>query len=241
VRAILTWHSVDPSGSPISVSLEEFRRQVAWLASGAVRVVPLEDLLARPEEPSAVALSFDDGFANFAELAAPLLAEHGFPVTLCVVTGHVGGDNRWGGRVAPGIPVLPLLDWDALGRLAGAGVAIAAHTRSHPRLTDLSPQQLEEELRQPVLELERRLGIRPEGMAYPFGAVNERVAAETARHYRWALTTSLARLNGRNQAHRLPRIDAWYLRAPRRLAGFGSAGFRRWLGLRRLGRRLRGH
>jgi len=29
VRAILTWHSVDDSGSPISVSREEFRRQVA--------------------------------------------------------------------------------------------------------------------------------------------------------------------------------------------------------------------
>ena len=35
MRGILTYHSVDPSGSPISIDEKAFRAHVAWLASGA--------------------------------------------------------------------------------------------------------------------------------------------------------------------------------------------------------------
>ena len=44
MRAILTYHSIDESGSPISMSEEVFRSQIAWLAKGHVKVVSLETL-----------------------------------------------------------------------------------------------------------------------------------------------------------------------------------------------------
>ena len=65
MRAILTYHSIDPSGSPISVSPAAFRRHIEWLASGRVRVVRLEELMRLPAGEDAVALTFDDGFAKF--------------------------------------------------------------------------------------------------------------------------------------------------------------------------------
>ena len=42
MKAILTYHSVDETGSVISIDERSFRRHVAWLASSAVRVVPLD-------------------------------------------------------------------------------------------------------------------------------------------------------------------------------------------------------
>ncbi|TFG50637.1 MAG: polysaccharide deacetylase, partial [Gemmatimonadales bacterium] len=45
MRAILTYHSIDDSGSPISVAPEQFRAHVRWLQSGVIRVVPLAELL----------------------------------------------------------------------------------------------------------------------------------------------------------------------------------------------------
>ena len=45
MRAILTWHSLDRSGSPISVPPEEFRRQVEWLTASGVRAVTVGKLL----------------------------------------------------------------------------------------------------------------------------------------------------------------------------------------------------
>lgn len=239
MRAILMYHSIDSSGSPISVAAGAFRRHVDWLAGGPVQVVSLEQLLRLPEETLAVALTFDDGFANFATEAAPLLRDRGLPALLFVVTGHIGRDNRWGGRGDPGVPVLPLLDWDALGRLREMGFTLGAHTRTHPRLTRLDGSMLEAELADAAGEMERRLGERPETFAYPYGDVDQRVARAAAACYRRACTTELGPLNEAESCHRLPRIDAWYLRNPARLADWGSREFRAWLWCRRQGRRLR--
>ena len=133
MRAVLTYHSIDDSGSPISVSPEAFERHVRWLASGRVQVTTIDDLAACSVDAQAVALTFDDGFENFATRAAPLLTAQGFPVTLFVVTDRVGGTNQWNGRPAPGIPTLPLLDWGALEKLVTAGVTLGAHTSNSSR------------------------------------------------------------------------------------------------------------
>lgn len=239
MRAILTWHSLDASGSPISLTPEEFRRQLAWLATGAVRVVSLEQLLGMGDDASAVALTFDDGFVNFATEAIPLLQQHGLPVTLFVVTGHVGRDNSWRGAGDPGIPVLPLLDWEALGKLRDAGVTLGAHTRTHPRLSRCGPAELQAELGLAAEEMEKRLGERPRGFAYPYGDVDSRVATAAASVYGWACTTEFRALNAPDAPNRLPRLDAWYFRDPARFASWGSVRFRGWLWSRRQARILR--
>jgi peptidoglycan/xylan/chitin deacetylase (PgdA/CDA1 family) len=241
VRAILTWHSIDASGSPISVSPGEFQQQLRWLESGAVRVMSLESLLDAGEESPAVALTFDDGFANFASEAAPVLRQRGLPVTLFIVTQHVGRDNCWQGATDSQIPVLPLLDWDALGRLHEGGVDLAAHTRTHPHLRRLDGPQLEAELGLAAEEMKQRLGVRPAGLAYPYGDADDRLAETAARWYSWGCTTELKPLGPGDARLLLPRLDAWYLRSPARLDSFGSKGFLGWLWGRRLARKLRGH
>ena len=239
MRAILTWHSIDDSGSPVSVHPDAFARQVAWLASGGVRVVPLERLAAGDDDAPAVALTFDDAFANFADQAWPRLRDAGLPVTLFVVSGHAGRTNAWGGTDAPGIPTLPLLDWDALGALASAGVELGAHTHTHPDLTGVDDARLADELGRCADEMTAHTGTAPAAFAYPFGAVDARVAGAAASRYRRAVTTDLRALGDREDTLRLPRIDAWYLQAPGRLERWGTRAFAAWLGVRRAGRRLR--
>src|SRR5919199_1925891 len=172
MRATLTYHSIDPSGSCISVDLGTFRQHVRWLASGRVRVVPLDELPRLPAEADAVALTFDDGFANFASLAAPLLLAHGLPVTLFVVTARVGSTNAWGGRAALEVPTLPLLDWDALGRLAERGVRLGAHGRHHRRLATATDAEVVDEVCGSAEDLEARMSTRPTAFAYPYGSVS---------------------------------------------------------------------
>lgn len=239
MRAILTWHSLDSSGSPISVAPIEFRRQLAWLAAAGIRIVGLEHLVGMTDDEAAVALTFDDGFRNFATEAAPLLRERGLPVTLFVVTGHAGGDNNWTSRGEPGIPTLPLLDWEALGRLREAGVDLGAHTRTHTRLSRCGPAELQDELAGAAEEMQRRLGERPRGMAYPYGDVDASVARAAAACYTWACTTELHPLRAASPHSRLPRLDAWYFRDPTRLPRWGSVPFRGWLWSRRQARTIR--
>ncbi len=237
MRAILTWHSIDASGSPISVAPEAFRQQVDWLRSGRVRVVSVDELLTMPRDVDAVALTFDDGFANFATEAAPLLLRDDFPVTVFVVTDRVGMDNRWRGQ-DEGMPVLPLMDWDTLGRLQQQRVTIGAHTRTHPRLTSAGTDVMAE-LRGADDSLERELGARPAGFAYPYGACDARVTSAVAQTYRWACTTAFRPLSDADDPHLLPRLDAWYFRDHRRFDSWGSARFRAWAWARQNGRTIR--
>lgn len=239
MRAILTYHSLDGSGSPISVAPEAFGRHVAWLASGRVRVVGLAELLALAPEADAVALTFDDAFRNFVEVAAPLLRAHGLPATVYVVPGHVGGTNAWGGVRDPRVPTLPLADWDQLGRAVEAGIRVGAHTLTHPHLTRVPAGQLEEELAGAQEAIRQATGQRPDSIAYPFGDVDAAVAGRAAALYRLGVTTELRALAGQEDPLRLPRLDMYYLRDPGRLEAWGSAAFRGRLWLRAHARRLR--
>jgi peptidoglycan/xylan/chitin deacetylase (PgdA/CDA1 family) len=240
MKAILTYHSVDESGSVISTDPRTFRRHVEWLASGRVRVVPLEELPAWPETEDAVALTFDDGLANVGEIAVPLLRDHGMTATLFVVTDAVGSDNRWLGRGDPGIPVLPLLDWDALGRLAEQGIGLGAHGRTHADLGSLDAVATEHEIVASRARLAAELGIEARTFAYAYGRVTAAARDVVAREFRYGCTTRLATLRAGDDAALLPRLDSYYLRAPGALEAWGTARFRWRVGLLAGARSVRG-
>jgi peptidoglycan/xylan/chitin deacetylase (PgdA/CDA1 family) len=239
MRAILTYHSIDDSASAISVTEEAFRSHVRFLASGRVNVVPIESLPTLPDESDAVALTFDDGFENFGRAALPLLMAHSLPATVFVVTQHVGRTNAWNGVSQPGIPTLPLMDWPALERVRRCGVTIGAHTRRHRNLTGASPDEVDAEVAGSADDLERALGERPATFAYPYGGCDRRVSDAVRRHFALACTTELRMLEQGDDPARLPRLDAFYFRAPGQLEAWGTGAFRRRLWLRARGRAVR--
>ena len=241
MRAILTYHSIDASRSPISVDEGAFRRHVAWLAKGSVRVVGLAALSALDGPGDALAITFDDGFVNFGDVAWPLLREHGLPVTLFVVSGRAGTTNAWGDRPASSVPTLPLLDWDRLGRLAEEGVTLGAHTRTHPDLRNVGDDALADELEGCARDIAAHTGAAPATFAYPYGAVDARIARSAARSFSLACATELRLLAPDDDPLRLPRLDAFYLRDAGRLEAWGTPAFRSHLRLRAFARRVRQH
>jgi peptidoglycan/xylan/chitin deacetylase (PgdA/CDA1 family) len=239
MRAILTYHSIDESGSPISMSEGVFRSQIAWLAKGHVRVVSLDTLLRMPSDANAVTLTFDDGFVNFGDIAAPLLAEHGLPSTLFVVTDAAGRTNRWNGQSGRGVPELPLLNWDSLRRLADHGVDLGAHTRTHPDLAKASKEQQHDEIVGSAERIFFETGRTPTAFAYPYGSLTDAAVGLVATRFAWGLTTEM-RSVGTNEARALlPRLDMYYLRDAGQLERWGTIRFRCHLTLRASARRVR--
>lgn len=239
MRAILTYHSIDDSGSPISISRAAFARHLAWFASGRVPIVSLPDLLARPGHDAAIALTFDDALRTVEIEALPQLHDLGLPATVFVPTGHVGRDNRWGGHTPDGVPVLPLMTWEALGRAAEQGITIGAHTRLHPRLTATRGTSLADEVGGSQADIQRELAVTATQFAYPYGAHDATVRSITARHYVHAVTTELQTLSPGADHLALPRLDAWYLQDSRWFDRWDSAALRVFLGVRRFGRAVR--
>lgn len=239
MRAILTYHSLDSSGSPISVDPAVWREQVVWLATGPVPVVPLEELAGRTSDVDAIALTFDDGFANFTTEALPALKNYGLPATVFVPSDHVGRTNAWSGRVDPGIPELPLMDWPDLARAVEAGIKTGGHGRTHLRLTTLASEALADEVGESAERLFRELGQRPTTFAYPYGVYDDVVVGAVAGQFQWACTTELAGLEDGTSPLLLPRIDMFYFRQRGQLQAWGTGWFSRRLWSRRQARRVR--
>lgn len=110
-----------------------------------------------------VVVTFDDGFRNQLDNAAPLLAEHGFNACFFLVSDLLEADRDQARAFCRDKLHLPLpiepLDWDAASRLLELGHEIGSHTRSHPNLTSLEADALLDELTSSREELSRRLGV----------------------------------------------------------------------------------
>lgn len=77
-----------------------FEAQMAFLARHR-QVISLDDLVdivegRSPPQPGAVVITFDDGYLDNYELAAPILSRHGLPATIFLATGSMDhGENMW--------------------------------------------------------------------------------------------------------------------------------------------------
>jgi peptidoglycan/xylan/chitin deacetylase (PgdA/CDA1 family) len=97
----LIFHRVLPEWDPLlpdEPSRASFAAQLD-LVSRLFNVLPLSEAVARAASRSlparAACITFDDGYANNLEVAAPLLAERRLPATVFVATGFLGGRNMW--------------------------------------------------------------------------------------------------------------------------------------------------
>ena len=116
---ILSFHRVNDDADPFFPSLptEVFERQMAFLARAYV-VLSVEELVERMRRRAlprnALAITFDDGYRDNLTHAAPILARHGLPATVFVVTGAIGtGEPLWFDRLALALKRTRLTAWRA--------------------------------------------------------------------------------------------------------------------------------
>jgi peptidoglycan/xylan/chitin deacetylase (PgdA/CDA1 family) len=170
---ILAFHRVNDvsAGDGLTLSPEQFEDHCRFLSDNFI-VVPLAEIVQRLESGTGfdrhVAITFDDGYRDNAEIAAPILSRYGLHATFFVTTGFIGSDI-----VAPwdtDMPTAPgWMTWDQVCELYHQGFAIGGHTIDH---VDLGHETGDDALRQLTASrsmLCERLGAEVELFAYPFG------------------------------------------------------------------------
>ena len=173
---ILGYHRISDEPDVLSVHPDRFRAQVEQVvASGAVPV-SLDDALDRldrGDEERAVVVTFDDGYLDNLEAAAPVLREHGVPATIFLPTAIIDGEERFHWYEDPP----PALGWGHVRALEAEGlIGFGAHTRTHPRLPHVDDERACEEIAGSKRELEERLGRPVTTFCYPAGLYGERDA-----------------------------------------------------------------
>ncbi|MEU4931872.1 polysaccharide deacetylase family protein [Streptomyces yokosukanensis] len=173
------YHSVSDSWDDpfnITVSAARLARQLAWLHGRGLRGVSMRELLAaraRGQERGLVGLTFDDGYADFATTALPVLRRWHCGATVFVVAGRLGGENDW--EVSG--PRKRLLSADDIRRLPALGVEVASHGLTHSDLTRLPDDVLRAEVHGSRALLAELTGQHVRGFCYPYGRLDARVGA----------------------------------------------------------------
>jgi peptidoglycan/xylan/chitin deacetylase (PgdA/CDA1 family) len=229
---ILTFHALADDDAPTSFPPSRFAEVVERLVAAGFVGVDLVEWIGRgrPAVDRGFAVTFDDGLRSMLA-GLELLGRLGLPATVFPVTDYVGRDNDWPGQPA-WVPRESMLGWPEIEDLARRGVAVGAHSRTHPRLDRATIAAVEYEVRGSADAIAARLGTPCRLFSYPYGSATRAVRG-CCRSFDAAFGTRPGYASVRDDLLDLPRIDAYYLRSPRVLDRLIAGRLGPWLAARR--------
>jgi len=182
---ILCYHSVIDNGQLINsdphkqhIPLRLFLKHLDYLQAHYHVISLSEFQRARSEnrglQDYTVVLIFDDGFQDFATVAAPHLIRRNLPATVFVITDRADGTLPPNGE--------SFLNWEEISDLAKAGVAIGSHTCAHRHLIELPLPEVIRELSESRAAVRMHTNQADIALSYPFGQTSEQISrmAESA-------------------------------------------------------------
>lgn len=193
---VLIYHRVlavhDPllEGEPTA---SEFADQMD-LVRATCNVLPLSEAARRLQDgslpPRAASITFDDGYANNREVAAPILKARNIPATIFVSTGFTQGGCMWNDIVIEAVRQAGArLDLTDLGfgvfKLSDAASRIKAFETILPRLKYLEPRERSQKTESIAERVGATIPVQPmmtEGQLRELAACGIELGAHTVQH-----------------------------------------------------------
>jgi peptidoglycan/xylan/chitin deacetylase (PgdA/CDA1 family) len=199
---ILMYHVIaDPPSDArypeLYVSAVDFGRQIDWLERQGYHAVTLRDAylhwrFGRSVPAHPLVLTFDDGYHSQFATAAPILDSRGWVGVLDLEVRNT--ERSWG------------LSEKQVRLLIGDGWELAAHTLTHPDLTQLPAAELRHEVAGSRAELRATFGVPVDFFCYPAGRYNDVVVAAVESAGYLGATTTAPGLGTPADLFRLPRV-----------------------------------
>ncbi len=187
---ILMYHYISepPPGADryridLSVTPQDFERQLRYLATNGYTTISLYDLyahlsLGRALPPKPIVLTFDDGYRDHYEHAFPLLQKYGMRATFFITTDFINFGNPHH------------LTWEMVKEMSAAGMDIESHARTHRDLRNRDFQFLVWEILGPIEQITAHTGKRPRFFCYPSGRYDDAVIRMLHSVQTWAAVTT---------------------------------------------------
>lgn len=156
--SVLAYHSVSDDASEISISPQMLERHLELLRRSGYTFVSVDQVVSSlsgaPLPRKAVALTFDDGYADFETAALPILEKLNAPAAVFIIGDEGSARDVLGNAI-------PLLVPEAVERLSSHPlVTLGYHSKSHANLAQLVD---------PTLSAEVEPRFKARYFAYPGG------------------------------------------------------------------------
>ena len=151
-----------------SVTLDQFDSHLKEFSKEKYSLVSIEfiiDTIINDGElpENTIGISIDDADKSFYEVGWPMFKENNIPVTLFVNTSTIHKNNK------------NYLNWDQIRELKAEGVSIGAHSHSHYHMSDLTIEEVRNEIEISNNIFLKELGEIPSLFAFPYGETNEEI------------------------------------------------------------------
>jgi peptidoglycan/xylan/chitin deacetylase (PgdA/CDA1 family) len=196
---ILEYHVLGspPEGAPypeLYVGRDDFTKQMDWLEEQGYEAVTLEQVQEAwyhggKLPPKPIVLSFDDGYRPQFTFALPTLQEHGWAGVLNL---KAEGSDLYESNVKA---------------MIAAGWELAAHTIHHLDLTELGPEELEEEVAGSRKLLQHEFHVPVNNFCYPAGKFDETVVKAVEEAGYTGATTEISGFAERDKPFELARLE----------------------------------
>ncbi len=203
--SILMYHSVGYNDHFFTVTPESFRRQMSYLKNKKYHVLSLVDVVNRLVQnklipAKTVVLTFDDGYEDNFVNAFSILSEFGFLATIFISTDFIGSE-----RPVRGIPMRYLTREQIVQMHTSKLINFQSHGLSHYKLTELSFDEIEREMKDSKAVLEELLNTPCNLFAYPFGKLNQNIRINAKRFFEGAVGVRRGYVSGVSDIMNLER------------------------------------
>jgi peptidoglycan/xylan/chitin deacetylase (PgdA/CDA1 family) len=212
---VVLFHRVDDrhGGDALSVTVAEFERYCRFFLRH-FDVIDLPSLLARlgsgADISRTLVITFDDGYSDNAETAAPVLQRLGLPACFFVTTAFIGSNTvPWWDEKLP--VKCRWMTWDDVRSLENRGFDIGSHTVNHVDLGQVDTETAEWEATESRRRIEAETCKPAHLFAYPYGG-RERISdgsilAVRAAGFRCCLSAFGGFVNPGDDPFRLKRFS----------------------------------
>ncbi len=202
------YHNIGVANGFNTVSHKNFKDQLAFIKSN-FHVVSLSDYIQQLDDTNyagCVALTFDDGYVSYRELALPELGKNDMPSTVYIPVNYIGKTNTWDdGKIRI------MSEQDIHNVLQSSFVTLGGHSLSHRRLKSLAPAEIQDEIHYCKIYLEQTFHKKAEHFSYPYGQKKDYTPhcfkALSASGYISAVSTNYSRYNSTKNIFELNRIE----------------------------------
>lgn len=210
---VLMYHNIAAAAGFYTVATSAFQQQMQYLSahfevveiSAYVQTV-LQEGRNRPKQ---VAVTFDDAYESYTELALPVMQQYHIPSALFVSTDYLGRSNEWD-KPNHRFPIMTAEKLQSISK--ERSITIGAHSKSHSSLGKISEEACAAELAGSKTFLQQLLGKPVDYFSYPFGQPNidvnkTVVAAVRAAGYKAAFSTNYGVHNSAKDCFALHRVE----------------------------------